>query len=702
MRSRPVQFYFSDPKTNAPKGGRYLKRYRLAFIRAGKVDKMKRAIRFLSFVAMLVPAIARAEAPGDIVVTGEGLALPPGTPAYGSTLIERDRLTSSASGRIENMLADVAGFQQFRRSDSRSSNPSAQGATLRALGGNASSRTLVLLDGVPMADPFFGYIPFSALVPERLSLIRVTRGGGSGAFGAGAVAGTIELASAGSDLPLLDAHALYGSRDATELSATLSPHVGGGLLSLSGRWDRGDGFQTTPRVQRGPATVPAAYDSWSVGARAVAPLAGDVEVQVRGLAFQDDRTLRFRGADSRSEGQDASVRLIARGPWQVDALAYLQARNFSNVVVSSTTFRRSLDQRNTPSTGIGGKIEVRPPLGGAHLLRLGADVRRASGDMFEDAYNAATGALIARRHAGGRETTAGVFAEDDWTLGRLVITGGVRADRWSIADGFFDAASAAGVPTAHNRFADRSDWEYSGRAGALLRLTDRMALRGAGYTGFRLPTLNELYRPFTVFPVTTQANAALTPEKLKGIEAGFDLAPLPGLSLGATAFYNRLDDAVANVTIGANLRQRRNVNAIVAKGIELSGAWRIGAVSLSGSYAYSHAIVHAPGEAFDRLAPAQSPRHAASATLAWTPRDAGLLSATLRYVSRQFEDDLQTDALPHALTVDAVARWPLGHGIGVIARAENLFDETVVTRNAGGSMDLGTPRTLWFGVSFQG
>ncbi|HBQ54524.1 MAG TPA: hypothetical protein DD790_08550, partial [Erythrobacter sp.] len=63
----------------------------------------------------------------------------------------------------------VAGFQQFRRSDSRSANASAQGATLRALGGNATSRALVLLDGVPMSDPFFGYIPFSAIAPERLA-----------------------------------------------------------------------------------------------------------------------------------------------------------------------------------------------------------------------------------------------------------------------------------------------------------------------------------------------------------------------------------------------------------------------------------------------------------------------------------------------------------------------------------------------------
>src|SRR3546814_15167851 len=72
-----------------------------------------------------------------------------------------------------------------------------QTCALPILGCNASSRSLVLLDGVPQADPFFGYIPFNALVPDRLALIRVTRGGGSGAFGAGAVAGTLEMASAG-------------------------------------------------------------------------------------------------------------------------------------------------------------------------------------------------------------------------------------------------------------------------------------------------------------------------------------------------------------------------------------------------------------------------------------------------------------------------------------------------------------------------
>ena len=659
----------------------------------------------LPVLLLSAPAVALAETPGDtpsIIVTGTGLSLPPGTPAYGSVVIDRQRLQDSASGRIESVLGDVAGFQQFRRSDSRSANPSAQGATLRALGGNASSRTLLLLDGVPLADPFFGYIPFSALVPDRLSVVRVTRGGGIGAFGAGAVAGTIELASATRDqLPGFAASTFYGSRESTELSASITPDLGSGYVSLSGRWDKGDGFQTTPKAQRVAATVPAAYEGWSTSLRAVAPISATSELQFRATLFQDDRTLRFAGADSMSQGQDASIRYINRGRWQVDALAYIQARNFANIVMSSSTFRKSLDQRNTPSTGLGGKIELRPPVGADHLLRIGVDTRFATGDMYEDAYNAnvAANPVTFRRHAGGAQTTTGIFAEDDWTLGKLVLTGGVRADRWSIRNGFYRQVSATTGAATASAFADRSDWEVSGRVGALYRASDAIVLRGAAYSGFRLPTLNELYRPFVVFPITTQANAALTPEKLKGAEIGVDLTPVPGVTLSATTFYNRLDDAIANVTLTATTRQRRNVDAVVAKGVELTAAAALGDLRLSASYAYSHSSVRAPGSAFDGLTPAQSPRHAASATIAYSPAQGPTLSTTLRYVAKQYEDDLQSDMLPDALTLDAIARLPLGHGVSVVARGENLFDKAVVTRNAGGSMDLGTPRTLWIGIS---
>lgn len=663
------------------------------------------------------------DTPPPIVVLGGTLDLPPGSPAYGQTLIDADRLRADASGRVEDVLRDVAGFSQFRRSDSRSANPSAQGANLRALGGNAASRTLLLLDGVPMADPFFGYIPYSAIVPDRLSAIRVTRGGGGGAFGAGAVAGTIAMASATrADLPLASASALYGSRDATELSATVSPDVGSGFLSLSGRYERGDGFDTTPASQRVAATAPSRYKGWSTSLRAVAPVGDTAEVQARLLLYRDDRTLRFAGADSHAEGQDASIRFLSHGDWQVDAIAYAQARNFSNIVISSSSFRKTLDQRDTPALGLGGKVELRPPVGDAHLLRFGMDARHASGIMREEAYNAniAANPLTERRLARGRQFTVGGFVEDDWTIGRLVLTGGGRVDHWTISDALVERRDPAGLLLSSTASTpDRSGWEAGGRVGAVWKANSALSLRAAAYTGFRLPTLNELYRGFTVFPVTTNANSDLAPERLRGAEVGVDIIPAPGIAIGITAFDNRLNNAIANVTTalnsvsGAATRTRRNVDAIEAQGLELTARAAMGAVALSGSYTYSYAKMRDSSPAIPGLSasqridgrdPAQSPRHAGSATLAWAPEGGARFSGTVRYTGRQYEDDLGIDRLPAALTMDAFVRVPLARGVALIGRAENIFDEAIYTRrvssSSGISEDLGTPRTLWIGVEF--
>ena len=654
--------------------------------------------------AIAQDAEPKAESDGNvIVVTGQGLEETPATPAYDVQTIERDALVSTGSGRLEDALANVAGFQQFRRSDSRSSNPSAQGVTLRALGGNATSRAQVLLDGVPLSDPFFGYIPFNAVAPERLESIRVTRGGGSGPFGAGALAGTIELNSAdAADLGLVQASALMNERNESELSATLAPRIGGGYATLSGRWDRGQGFWTTPEAERVPASVRAAYDSWSLGGRIVQPLGSDVTVQLRGMAYDDDRVLRFDGADTGSEGQDVSLRVVGRGDWQFDVIGYLQWRNFTNTVVSSTRFVPVLDQKDTPASGQGGKIEVRPPVGGAHTLRLGADFRRSEGDLFEDAYSAFTGARTEERFAGGVNTDLGLFAEDDWELGAVTLTGGVRADRYTIKDGYYRAFDGAGTVIQDTTYADRSDWEFSWRGGAVFEAAEGLQLRAAAYSGLRLPTLNELYRPFVVFPVTTMANENLVPERLEGYDVGVDWRVVPGLRLTATWFDNQVENAITNVTIAANLRQRRNIDAIEAQGLEFGAEVDVGPFRFDGSLAFTDAEQRGtgPASALDGFRPSQTPQWAASATAGYRPADGMLFAATLRHVGRQFEDDQETDVLPAATTIDLFAQVPIVGELSAIGRVENVFDTRVVTRNQAGSMDLGVPMTIWAGLRY--
>lgn len=681
-----------------------------------------RIVGLAAGLLLAAPAFAQEQDADEIVVTGRGLEAPPGEAAYDVVTIDRERIAGTASGRLEDALRDAAGLAQFRRSDSRSAHPTSQGITLRGLGGNASSRALLLLDGVPQADPFGGWVAFPAYLPNRLAGARIVRGGGSGYAGPGALAGTIELESGGpAQLGALSLDALYGSRDSVDLSGVGAARLGRGFVTLAGQYARGDGFTPIVEADRGPADRPAPYEQAAVAVRAVTDLGGATELQANLSAFTDHRDRGVDFTKVKSEGADASLRIVGRGRWGWSALAYLQTRGFASGFASvndtRSTATATLDQYAVPATGIGTRIEVAPPIGDGVTLRLGSDLRRVSG-RTEELFTYVAGLPTRRRVAGGESLTVGGFADASYESGPLTLSLGGRLDHWSIANGSLRETSLAlGPVLTDSRFPDRDGTEATGRAGAAYRL-GRMTLRAAAYRGWRLPTLNELYRPFRAGADATAANAALDPERLTGAEIGADWRPVPSLTFRATGYWNRLDSAIANVTLAQGpgtfpgvgfvsaagfYRQRQNLDAVTAKGVELDGRWVAGDLSLGASYAFIDSRVSASGAsaALDGLRPAQTARHQASATLGWSHDDAGA-SLTARYAGPQFEDDQNARVLQGAFTLDATVALPITRGLALQARAENIFDAEVQAGISGpGVVERALPRTLWLGARLR-
>lgn len=681
-------------------------------------------LALLPLVALPVSAHAQPAEENVIVVTGRGLGEAPGEAVYGTVTIGRDRLDLSSSNRLEELLRDVPGFQLFRRSDARSANPTSQGATLRALGGNASSRALLILDGVPQTDPFGGWISWPAYDPRRLGQVRVVRGGGSGAAGPGALAGTIELESADpDDLRGVGASLSAGSRAGIDASVSTGLDLGSGFLSASASYASGDGFIPIVEQQRGPADRPSPYEQASFSVRAVAPLTSAIELQAGGLAFHDARERGTEFSDIRTDGLDASLRLVGSGALPWSALAYVQSRSFYNSFASVTagraTANRTAEQYEVPSTGLGARFELRPQLGPAQL-RLGADWRETSG-VTRERFNFQNGVGTRGREAGGRTRTVGAFAEAGVEAGPFVLSGGARIDRWWIEDGRIEERIfATSERITDTDFADRSGWEPTARGGIAWHAMPALTLRAAAYLGWRLPTLNELYRPFRVGPDATAANAELRPERLRGAEAGVEWRPLPAARIGVTLFANRLENPIANVTLAqgpgvfpgvgfvsaaGEYRQRQNLEAIDSRGIEIDGSIELGRWTLSAGYSFADAEVVASGPAapLDGLRPAQTPRHSAAATLAWSPRDGARASFSARYVDTQFEDDLNRQSLDDALTFDAALLWPLSRRLSVEARGENLTDTRVEAGiGSDGTVERATPRTLWIGLRIRG
>ena len=654
----------------------------------------------------------------EIVVTG--LPALRGDEAYSAT-----DMTLDSTQSVENSLRDVPGLQQFRRSDARSANPTSQGVTLRGLGGNASSRALLLLDGVPQADPFGGWVAWPGYDALALNSARITRGGGSGADGQGAVSGTIELFSdkVGDRIEL---GAAYGSRNSVDADLLFGRELGQGQLTISANYARGDGFIPIIEGQRGSVDRSAEYEQAGLAVRFVAPLSDNVELQTNVRAFTDDRERGFAFSENHNDGADASIRLVDRySDWQWSALAYLQIRNFDvsfgGVADDRNSVSRVFEQFNVPSTGFGARFEVRPPVGDDVELRIGGDWRRTEGTTNENFFFADNDTPRRSRRAGGSTATYGGFVEASLQASdALVLTGGGRIDFWSMDNGFRREIELIspfpGAVRSDEKFANRSGNEFTGRGGFAYQASDMLTLRGAAYLGWRLPTLNELFRPFRVGDDATAANELLEPEGVKGAEMGVDWDNGP-VRLGLTAFYNQLDNAVANVTLDngpgvfpgvgfvspdGTYSQRQNLEAIRSKGFEIDAEFDlVDGLTFRAAYSYVDAEVDGTGAAaaIDGLRPAQIPRHNASGSIRWESDNGSGASLSARYAGQQFEDDVNILSLADAFTIDGRMALAVNDRLLVETRVENLLDarvETAVSSN--GIIERAFPRTFWIGL----
>ncbi|MBP8247895.1 MAG: TonB-dependent receptor, partial [Phenylobacterium sp.] len=276
---------------------------------------------------------------------------------------------------------------------------------------------------------------------------------------------------------------------------------------------------------------------------------------------------------------------------------------------------------------------------------------------------------------------------------------------------------ATGATTLNATSPDTSGTTPTARFWVRYRLNQATWLRGAAYAGFRPPTLNELHRPFRVGNDVTEANPNLIPETLYGVEFGVGGDGATGWS--GTVFYNRLDDPITNVTVGPGgmtypvagfipvggvLRQRRNAGQIEAWGLEADIARTFGALTLNAAASATRARVDG-GRAAPQITgnrPAQTPEYAVTGGFDWKAGDRLTLSASARFESERFEDDLNSRKLAASVGLDARAAWRLTPDSEIYLAAENLTDARIEVGETGdGTESFAAPQTFRVGFSLR-
>ena len=649
--------------------------------------------------------------------------LPPSPADAAFSIIRLDRVALETAPRLDEALSQVPGVSLFRRTSSLGANPTSQGVSLRGIAGSGASRALVTLDGVPQNDPFGGWVIWTRLPPADIGAATVVRGAGAGPYGAGALTGVVALEEIRPPAGAWTADAEGGSLGFGRGAATANVAVGPGTLLVAAAGEHSDGW--IPVIAgRGAADRRLTLDDLSASARYLVD-SGPVTQAWRVSAYQEDRGSGLVGAESRARGLGGSVSL-ARSPtpgalgWR--AQTWLLASDLFNTSVSVAANRQSAslsnNQYETPTLGYGANGAIRG-VWGRGTLEVGVDVRGAAGEDRET-FKPVAGVLTKNRRAGGQTLTGGAYAEATEEAGPLLLTAGARVDGWGTFEGHrLENVISTGVQTLDQHPPDRSGVLPSGRVGARLEVGGGNWVRAAAYTGFRAPTLNELFRPFRVGNNITEANSALTPERLYGVEAGAG-GDVSRATWSVTGFYNRLDNPVTNVTLakgpytdpvegfipaGGLLLQRENVGDVDAYGVEaeVSANWT-SRLSTRAAVDWTHARVNGGAVAPRDTGkiPTETPEVTATGGVAWRPIARITLLADLRYESSRFDDDLNTLRLGPATTVDLRAEWRPRSNLTLFVEAANLFDVAVATgETSNGVFSYGPPRMILAGVSIS-
>jgi outer membrane cobalamin receptor len=677
-------------------------------------------IKILSVLAVLQTCGQAAELlPAMVVLAERQLGEDPTPPLAEWT---REDIRQASPRTIDEMLAKEPSFSLYRRQSSVFGNPTSAGVSLRNTGATAASRTLVLLDGIPQNDPFGGWVYWARYDAAALDSIRIVPAARAAVWGNQSPAGVIQM---NGREPFENLHSVKtggGSQGtfsgSTSHQMTNADKTRSVILSAFGL--HSDGFFAVDSSQRG--TIDRKLDTELAGAdlKFAWLAAPGLTVEPTVSWYEEDRGNGTPMTGNSTEALDLSLRVTsADGDFSWQAIGWHQRREFESVFSSVNADRTAetlaLDQFDVPGRGTGGAFTALWDGGGAWTFSSGADTRFLSGETNE------TVGTFRTREAGGDQALAGIFGAAAYQADeRTRVDASVRLDGWQLTDGRRNETSlSTGAALRTDEQADRDGIEPSASVEVTRQLRDDLAGKISAGTAFRLPTLNELHRPFRVRNDIVEANPELDAERFFSVEAGLDWEPAESLKMSAAVFQHWISDAIANVPVtdpaqiaeifgtippGGSGSQRQNVEQAQVTGIEGKIEWLpANAVTLGLNALWSHTEFSESADQplLDGKPFPQAPDLRLIASAEWRATEQISLFAGCEYGASQYDDALASREISDFTSVRLGASWQVAGAIYQI-RIENLLDEEIQTGLSGeGIRTLAAPRSLWIGAEWE-
>jgi len=688
---------------------------------------------------------------GALVVTPGRVPQHPPNVAYTVQLIDQKELRDTPALSLAGALQSMPDFGLSGRSDMSSALFSDQGVVLRGVGAEGTGAK-VLLDGVPLNNPFGGWVAWPVVPREGIFRAEIVPGGGATAWGDGALGGVVQLFAIPANGKIVveqgtpnDGGPLDPNltkqvvRQATELTTTFGDYgthsaeivsaqpTDAGVLQFIGRDDSTNGYPVVAPESRGPID----RDAWGRGGLVQTLwrqlLGKNLELTV---TVSDDRAACGEGTPEQRDhlrGDFISV-AIAGAPSTAFAwrgLVFVQdqsyARTFTSVDPTRSFETPVINEFAVPATAVGASWSGLWRHANLARTVAGIDLHYVSGEARED-LGYFNGAFTREYRAGGAQGMIGIFVSQEQRLSSTVrATFGARLDAWRDANGHQRMIdSSSGVVLSDDHYPVDTDAAISPSAGVVWQPEKELRCHANAQESSRSPTLGERYETYGHDFIVTEPNPDLRTEHNTSVEVGAEVRPVAAASLGVTAFLNELRDTLGNLKMqsgsgefpmvdalpsGYFVQQRINLDRARVQGLKLSASWQPGtAFSLDASLLFDDPTIRhsAIAPELEGRQMAGVSRRIAIVSAKWQASRDFSFRFRVRSLGRQFVDDENTLRLGDAIVADVGANYAVTEHAELYLTAENLTDTNVATsRSSAGVTCIGTPRIVLCGVRLR-
>ena len=513
------------------------------------------------------------------------------------------------------------------------------------LRGAASNQTLVLLDGVRANSPSDGRFDFGTVPIENIERIEILRGPQGALYGADAIGGVINLITRRGRGPLQTGGAIeYGSQNTNKqvvsVRGSLDKDNRTGLSFSASRLDT-NGFFANDDFRSLNASLRLDRE---LNSNSQLSLIGRIEDGKGGTPGQ-----RFLGFDPNARSEPR----LLNGTLQYTNTALNGTRVSRRDRVSLGITHRTLNFNDPINPGAefpsftNSDLRDQVLVGdaqttferGPHAISLGGELRRESARGDSDSTFGPTNFDQAT-------TTSAVWLQDEYKRGALSLVPAVR-------------------------YEDNSQYggDLNGRLAAAYALRDGGRLKASVATGFRAPSINELYFP-------NFGNPNLNPEQSTGYEIGYERPTTRDGRVELTAFTTRYRDLIGTQQVGDDFTAA-NINRARVSGVELALRQPL---SRDFSLNLNHAFINTSSSTGELL---RRPKFATTADLLYRKNkigaDLGLIAQ-----GRRFDNDFAAPPFGNGQgagfysgfeRLDLTVSYDLRPELQLYVRAQNVLDK---------------------------